>query len=161
MKYIFYIILTLVLFSCGSRKVAIQEIKKDSLKEIETKIVTEEIKKIDSEKETNINTFVYSDEIILTPIDSSKEIIVDGKTYKNVVLSIKKTKSNILYNNKEKVSENALKHVKIDIKDKTLVKENIKVKNIDRKQNYWNYLWLLLIPVVYYLYRKYKSYFLI
>jgi hypothetical protein len=156
-----YILVSLILFSCGSRKVAIQEIKKDSLKQIETKIVTEEIKKIDTEKETNINTFVYSDEILLTPIDSSKEIIVDGKTYKNVVLSIKKTKSNILYNNKEKVSENALKHVKIDIKDKTLVKENIKVKIIDKKANYFIYFWFLLGLIILYLIYKYKRYFLI
>ena len=155
-----YILVSLILFSCGSRKVAIQEIKKDSLKQIETKIVTEEIKKIDTEKETNINTFVYSDEILLTPIDSSKEIIVDGKTYKNVVLSIKKTKSNILYNNKEKVSENALKHVKIDIKDKTLVKENIKVKNIDRKANYFIYLWFILGIIIVYLIWRSKRLFL-
>ena len=155
-----YILVSLILFSCGSRKVAIQEIKKDSLKQIETKIVTEEIKKIDTEKETNINTFVYSDEILLTPIDSSKEIIVDGKTYKNVVLSIKKTKSNILYNNKEKVSENALKHVKIDIKDKTLVKENIKVKNIDRKANYFIYLWFILGIIILYLIWRNKRLFL-
>ena len=159
MKAIF-ILVSLILFSCGSRKVAIQEIKKDSLKQIETKIVTEEIKKIDTEKETNINTFVYSDEILLTPIDSSKEIIVDGKTYKNVVLSIKKTKSNILYNNKEKVSENALKHVKIDIKDKTLVKENIKVKNIDRKANYFIYLWFILGIIILYLIWRNKRLFL-
>ena len=155
-----YILVSLILFSCGSRKVAIQEIKKDSLKQIETKIVTEEIKKIDTEKETNINTFVYSDEILLTPIDSSKEIIVDGKTYKNVVLSIKKTKSNILYNNKEKVSENALKHVKIDIKDKTLVKENIKVKNIDKKANYFIYLWFILGIIILYLIWRNKRLFL-
>lgn len=159
MKAIF-ILVSLILFSCGSRKVAIQEIKKDSLKQIETKIVTEEIKKIDTEKETNINTFVYSDEIVLTPIDSSKEIIVDGKTYKNVVLSIKKTKSNILYNNKEKVSENALKHVKTDIKDKTLVKENIKVKNIDRKANYFIYLWFILGIIIIYLIWRNKRLFL-
>ena len=155
-----YILVSLILFSCGSRKVAIQEIKKDSLKQIETKIVTEEIKKIDTEKETNINTFVYSDEILLTPIDSSKEIIVDGKTYKNVVLSIKKTKSNILYNNKEKVSENALKHVKIDSKIKTSSKENIKEKQIDKKANYFIYLWFILGIIIIYLIWRNKQLFL-
>ena len=120
MKYILYIICSAVLFSCASRKVDIkvQEIKKDSL--IETKIDLTENKVKDSTAETNINKIVYFDEIIIKPIDSCKEFIVEGKTYKNVVLNYKKTKTNTLYNNKIKVSENTLKHVKTDSKIKNL-----------------------------------------
>jgi hypothetical protein len=159
MKYIF-IIISLFLFSCASRKVDIKntEIKKDSL--IETKIDLTENKVKDSTSETNINKTVYFDEIIIKPIDSCKEFIVEGKTYKNVVLNYKKTKTNTLYNNKIKVSENTLKHVKTDSKIKTSVKENIKEKQIDKKANYFVYLWFILGIIILYLIWRSKQMFL-
>ena len=160
MKYIYYIICSAVLFSCASRKVDIkvQEIKKDSL--IETKIDLTENKVKDSTAETNINKIVYFDEIIIKPIDSCKEFIVEGKTYKNVVLNYKKTKTNTLYNNKIKVSENTLKHVKTDSKIKTSSKENIKEKQIDKKANYFIYLWFILGIIILYLIWRNKRLFL-
>jgi len=137
-----YILVSLVLFSCGSRKVAIQEIKKDSLKQIETKIVTKE--------ETNIaiKNDIYTDEFTITPLDTLKDIVVNGITYKNVILRYKKVKDNSLHIEKKIVSKNELK--------KELIKTSVKEfkKDIDRKQNYWNYLWLLLIPFCYYLYKR-------
>jgi hypothetical protein len=160
MKYIFYIICSAVLFSCASRKVDIkvQEIKKDSL--IETKIDLTENKVKDSTAEININKIVYFDEIIIKPIDSCKEFIVEGKTYKNVVLNYKKTKTNTLYNNKVKVSENTLKHVKTDSKIKTSSKENIKEKQIDKKANYFIYLWFILGIIIIYVIWRNKRLFL-
>ena len=160
MKYIYYIICSAVLFSCASRKVDIkvQEIKKDSL--IETKIDLTENKVKDSTAETNINKIVYFDEIIIKPLDSLKEFIVEGKTYKNVVLSYKKTKTNSLYNNKIKVSENTLKHVKTDSKIKTSSKENIKEKQIDKKANYFIYLWFILGIIIIYVIWRSKRLFL-
>jgi surface polysaccharide O-acyltransferase-like enzyme len=160
MKYILYIICGALLFSCASRKVDIKntEIKKDSL--VETKIVLTENKVKDSTSETNINKIVYFDEIIIKPLDSLKEFIVEGKTYKNVVLSYKKTKSNTLSNNKIKLSENTLKHVKTDSKVKTSVKENIKEKQIDKKANYFVYLWFILGIIIIYLIWRSKQLFL-
>jgi len=146
-----YILVSLLLFSCASRKVdlKIKEVKKDSL--VETKIDLTETKVKDSISETNINKTVYFDEIIIKPLDSLKEFIVEGKKYKNVVLSYKKTKTNTLYNNKVKVTENALKHVKIDNKVKTSSKENSKEKQIDKKANYFIYLWFILGIIIIYL----------
>jgi hypothetical protein len=146
-----YILVSLFLISCASRKVDIKttDIKKDSL--VETKIDLIENKVKDSTVETNINKIVYFDEIIIKPLDSLKEFIVDGKHYKNVVLSYKKTKSNSLYNNKIKLSENTLKHVKTDSKIKTSSKENIKEKQIDKKANYFVYLWFILGIIILYL----------
>jgi hypothetical protein len=160
-KFIFLnIICGAVLFSCASRKVDIkvQEVKKDSL--VETKIDLTENKVKDSTAETNTRTIINIDEIIIKPIDSLKEFIVEGKTYKNVVLSYKKTKSNSLYNNKIKLSENTLKHVKTDSKIKTSVKENIKEKQIDRKANYFIYLWFILGIIIIYLIWRSKQLFL-
>lgn len=160
-KFIFLnIICGAVLFSCASRKVdvKIQEVKKDSL--VETKIDLTENKVKDSVVETNINKTVYFDEIIIKPIDSLKEFIVEGKTYKNAVLSYKKTKTNTLYNNKLKVSENTLKHVKTESKVKTSSKENIKEKQIDKKANYFIYLWFILGIIIIYLIWRNKRLFL-
>jgi hypothetical protein len=160
MKAIF-ILVSLVLFSCASRKVntQISEVKKDSLVEkiVDTKIET----KKDTDSQTNINTFIDSDEVIIKPLDSLKEIIVDGKTYKNVVLRYKKTKVNSLYNKKEKVLENALKQQKESIKVQTKQVENKKSKIIDKKANYFIYFWFLLGLIILYLIYKYKRFFLI
>lgn len=155
-----YILVSLLLFSCASRKVDIkvQEVKKDSL--VETKIDLTENKVKDSIAETNTRTIINIDEIIIKPIDSLKEFIVEGKTYKNVVLSYKKTKTNILYNNKIKLSENTLKHVKTNSKIKTSVKENIKEKQIDKKANYFIYLWFILGIIIIYLIWRSKQLFL-
>jgi hypothetical protein len=143
MKQIF-ILVSLFLFGCGSRKVAIQEIKKDSLKQIETKIVTKE------ETNISIKNDIYTDEFTITPLDTLKDIVVNGISYKNVVLRYKKVKDNSLHIEKKTIVKNELK--------KELTKTSVKEfkKDIDRKQNYWNYLWLLLIPVCYYLYKRFR-----
>jgi hypothetical protein len=143
MKQIF-ILVSLFLIGCSSRKVAIQEINKDSLKQIETKIVTKE------ETNISIKNDIYTDEFIITPLDTLKDIVVNGITYKNVVLRYKKVKDNSLHIEKKTIVKNELK--------KELTKTSVKEfkKDIDRKQNYWNYLWLLLIPVIYYLYKKFR-----
>jgi hypothetical protein len=145
MKQIF-ILVSLILFGCGSRKVVIQEIKKDSLKQIETKIVTKE------ETNISIKNDIYTDEFTITPLDTLKDIVVNGITYKNVVLRYKKVKDNSLHIEKKTIVKNELK--------KELTKTSVKSfkKDIDKKANYWNYLWLLLIPVVYYLYKRFRFY---
>jgi len=153
-----YILVSLLLFSCASRKVdlKVKEVKKDSL--VETKIDLTENKVKDTDQETNINKTVYFDEIIIKPLDSLKEFIVEGKKYKNVVLSYKKTKTNSLYNNKIKVSENTLKHVKTRNKVKTSTKENTKQKEIDKKANYFIYIYFIIGIIILYIIYKYKSF---
>ena len=144
-----YILVSLILFSCSSRKVAIQETKKDSLKQIETKIVTKE------ETNISIKNDIYTDEFTITPLDTLKDIVVNGITYKNVVLRYKKVKDNSLHIENKTVSKNELK--------KELIKTSVKEfkKDIDKKANYFIYLWLLLIPVVYYIYKnRFKFFFL-
>lgn len=143
-----YILVSLVLFSCGSRKVAIQEIKKDSLKQIETKIVTKE--------ETNIaiKNDIYTDEFTITPLDTLKDIVVNGITYKNVVLRYKKVKDNSLHIEKKTIVKNELK--------KELIKTSVKLfkKEIDKKANYFIYLWFILGIIILYLIWRSKRLFL-
>jgi hypothetical protein len=150
-----YLLLLLIITSCASRKVHVEkiDIKKDSIVETEIKVTTIESKeKTDS---TNIVTNMDCSEITITPIDSSKTILVDGKSYKNVVLKIKKSKVNTLYTNKKKESNN--KHIDSAATIKAEIKERTtgKTKTIDKKANYWFlFYWLILILILYLLWRN-------
>lgn len=141
----------IILTSCGSRKVQIDklDIKKDSIAETKVLVTTIETKeKTDS---TNIATTIDNSEITITPIDTCKEIIVEGKVYKNVVLRIKKNKVNTLYTNNKKESNNkrtdSVATVKVQEKEHVVAKG----KKIDKSANYWWILWLLLLILILYL----------
>lgn len=151
MKKFIILLLAVILTSCGARKVDVSkvEIKKDSIVETKAEVVTTEIKEVvDS---TNITTEINTDEICIEPLDSTKEMVVDGKIYKNVVLKIKKNKVNTSYTNNKR--ESNIKHMDSVGTSKISVKENIvaKTKNIDRKADYWSFLWLLLLILIMYL----------
>jgi len=133
-------IIITMLSSCSTRKVVIDEIKKDSLSQISVKIATKEDIKI----ETKNN--IITDEFTITPLDNCKDIVVNGITYKNVVLSYKKTKDNTIQVQDKKVSKNELK-----VQD-TKVTQNRKVKDIEKTSYPY---WLLLIPFGLYLIYKY------
>ena len=148
MKQIF-ILVSLVLFSCASRKVNKEVTQKDSLKQIETKIVTKE--------ETNIaiKNDISIDEFTITPLDTLKDIVINGISYKNVVLRYKKVKDNSLHIENKIVSKDELK--------KETIKTSVKSfkKDIDKKANYWSYLWLLLIPLFFIIRNQIVRHFLI
>ena len=128
--WLLVIIISAMLSSCSTRKVIIDEVKKDSLSQISTKIVTKEDIKI----ENNITT----DEFTITPLDTCKDVVVNGVKYRNAVLSYKKTKDNTVKS--IKVSEEKLK-----VQD-TKVTQSKKVKDIEKTSP--SLLWLLLIPIV-------------
>jgi len=133
-----------MLSSCGTRKVVIDEVKKDSLSQISTKIVTKEDIKIETKND------IITDEFTITPLDTCKDIVIDGKTYRNVVLRYKKTKDNTIQVQDIKVAKDELKT------QDTKVTQNRKVKNIERKLNpMMNLLWLL-IPLSAYVIYKFK-----
>jgi len=144
MKQTIILLFSILLISCGTRKVAIQEIKKDSLSQISTKIVTNEISNLSSKNN------IIVDEFIITPLDSCKDIVVNGVTYKNVVLRHINTKDNSLRTEQKIVS-------KIEDKQqivKTSSKEN--KKDVERKSNpFLNLLWLL-IPIGLWLLYEFK-----
>ena len=140
----------IVLTSCASRQVQVDklDIKKDSVAETKVTVTTVENEiKTDS---TNIVTTIDNSEITITPIDTCKEIIVEGKVYKNVVLKITKNKANTLYTNNKTESNNkrtdSVATVKVN-KTETVSGKN---KTIDRKANYWWILWLLLLILILY-----------
>ena len=144
------VLFLIVLTSCASRNVQVDklDIKKDSVAETKVVVATIESKiKTDS---TNVRTTIDNSEITITPIDTCKEIIVEGKVYKNVVLKIKKNKVNTLYTNNKTESNNkrtdSVATVKVQEKEHVVAKE----KKIDKPANYWWILWLLLLILTLY-----------
>ena len=146
MKKIILIVLFILATSCASRKVNVSkiEVKKDSISKIDIKTIEKDGTNVE------IKNDILIDEIVIKPIDSTKDIIVDGKRYKNVVLSIKRTKDNSLHS--ENKMSSRIEH-KQQIVNTSAVKKEFK-KDIDKKANYFVYLWLLLIPIGYYIYKQ-------
>lgn len=123
-----------LLASCSTRKVVIDEVKKDSVSQISVKIATKEV--VDIKNETDI----VIDELVITPLDTCKDIVIDGKVYKNVVLTYKKTKDKSIYTEKKIAS-------KIEEKQKTTkVIEKTKKKEVERKS--FSFIWIIIISFI-------------
>jgi len=148
MKYIL-IIIPFLFLSCASRKVSIDKsyIKKDSISQIDTKLVTKEISK------NEIQNDILIEEFTIKPIDTLKDIVVNGISYKNAILSYKKVKDNSLHINNKIVSKIEYKQQKSNV---SLVKKDFN-KDVDKKFNYWVLLWLLIIPFGYFIYAYLKK----
>jgi hypothetical protein len=140
MKYLF--ILFLLFASCSSRKVIVDTIKKDSISETVVKIATVEDIKIETKND------ILIDEFTITPLDTCKDIVINGISYKNVVLRYKKTKDNTLYKEDKKVSkiEHKQQNTKVEVKEKK--------KEIDKKFNPIGYLIIIAIIIVIWLNRR-------
>lgn len=156
MKKLFYILVSLLFISCGSRKVnktTIEE-KKDSISvvDVKTEVKTNE----NTEINNNSKIDKTEDEIIIEPIDNTKEIVVNGKTYKNVKIRHKKTKDNSLHINQKKVSKNALKRQIKHSKQVVSTSKVSKEKKIDKKQSLVIYFYLLLLIILLYIIYKYR-----
>ncbi len=144
-------ILVSTMSSCSSRKVIVNktDVKKDSIVETKVSLISQEIgKKSDS---TSIVITNENDELTITPIDTTKEIIVNGVSYKNVIINVKKNKTNVSYSNKNK--ESYTKSKDSTSTNKVVKKEVIKTKQkkIDKKQNYWVLILPILLLIILYL----------
>ena len=158
MKKLIYILVSLLFISCGSRKVnkTNLEEKKDSVSvvDVKTEIKTNE----NTEINNNSKIDKTSDEIIIEPIDNTKEIVVNGKTYKNVKIRHKKTKDNSLHTNQKKVSKNALKQQIKHSKQVVSTSKVLKEKKIEKKESLVIYIYYLIIFIILYIIYKYKNY---
>jgi hypothetical protein len=152
------LIFSLFILSCSSRKVSKTRVeeKKDSISVIDVKTKTETKENTEQNNISKIDK--TEDEFIIEPIDTSKEIVVNGKKYKNVKIRHKKTKDNSLHINQKKVSKNALKE---EIKHNKQVVTASKVfveKKIEKKESLIKYFYILLLILLLYLIYKYKNY---
>lgn len=154
------LILLLLFTSCASRKVDINKthVKKDSI--VETKTIVTTVKSKQKTDSTNVIVKIDNSETVITPIDSSKTITIDGKTYKNVVLRIKKNKTNTSYTNRKTESivnnKDSIAVIKVNKKEDTYIKN----KTIEKKANYWFiFYWFILFLILFLLYKNRNRFF--
>jgi len=137
-KLITTILLTLTIWSCGSRKV-----KKTEAKE-EVKI--ESVETVKDSSITNVNIKEDSEEVTYTPVDFNKPMVIDDKSFINVV--VKKVKKKV---------ETSLKKVN-DIKGEKAgaitIKKEEETKDVERKESYSWIIWILLAIAAAYFYLK-------
>ena len=156
MKKLICILVSIVFLSCGSRKVSKSNLeeKKDSVSvvDVKTEIKTNE----NTEINNNSKIDKTEEEFIIEPIDNTKEIVVNGKTYKNVKIRHKKTKDNSLHINKKKVSKNALKQQIKHSKQVVSTSKVLKEKKIDKKESLVIYIYYLIIFIILYIIYKYR-----
>lgn len=149
---LFFVVLLIALgCSCSSRKTSTEKVKE--VQKIEaTETITDK-----SKIETNVKVIDCTDiqEQIIEPIDNTKEIVINGKTYKNVRFKTLKKKNNISTDAKEVISNNVVKKANT----KTETKIDKKIKQTERKSSYCWLLWFLLIIPIYFVYKKYFSRF--
>jgi hypothetical protein len=139
------ILFLLILFSsCSTRKVAIDKVKKDSISETVVKTATVEDIKIETKND------IIIDEFTITPFDTCKDIIINGISYKNVVLRYKKTKDNTIQVQDKKTSKIEQK------KQTTKVEIETKNKETERKTIIPWWIYLILAGGLYLIYLDYK-----
>lgn len=136
--------LLILLTSCSTRKVAIDKVKKDSLSQTVVKTATVEAIKIETKNDITI------DEFTITPFDTCKDIVVNGITYKNAILSYKKTKDNTIQVQDKKTSKIE------DKKQTTKVEIETKNKETDKKTIIPWWIYLILAGGLYLIYLDYK-----
>lgn len=140
-----YLFLILIFVGCGSRKVN-KSVTEEKVKTETTTNVTEQTKTNRNEQSSSkILDTSSTDEIEFIPVDNTKPMTINGKTYFNTILKHKKTKNNISVVKDKKVSQIEDKEVKTSIKDKKEQSRKEDNKKIDKEPiPFWNFLLLLL-----------------
>lgn len=136
LKYSF-IFLFALLASCGARKVDVK--KTDTIVKIDS---TSNIKKdevVVTQNNISINT--DTDEMEITPIDSTKPVVIGEKKYFNAKIRYKKTKVKLIDTTKKSEVKKEVQEVKV-IKNK---KEKVFKKDVDKKESLTVFWWWLLI----------------
>ena len=146
-KHLILILLSFLLFSCASRKVMVTKTQ------VETHIDSTAVEKKDSVsvQQNAISIKEDIDEVEIVPIDTAKPLVIDGKQYFNATVRLKKTRRHIVDSSKSTISQSSENTVSVkkDIKAKGFEKK------VDKKANYFVFLWLLLIPIAIWFGRKY------
>ena len=134
------VIFIAMLSSCASRKVVTDKvvIKSDSTS------ITKDTLSIKVADSSYTKKEVVLEDIIIKPIDSCAEFIVDGKIYKNVTIAIKKRTNSNIHSKSKKTNLNTSKTQKTAVKTETIVKK----KEIIKKANYIIHLTALLFVIL-------------
>ena len=134
------ICLSLLVFSCSTKKVAISK----SVVDTHTDSVVVQKKDSVVFQQNAISIKEDINEIEIVPIDSTKPVVIEGREYFNATVKIKKNKREVVDTTKTSVAV-------IDYKQSEVTKKETKQdyeKSVDKKPSILNMAWLLLIPVV-------------
>ena len=146
-KHFILLLLSVSLFSCASRKVAVNKTQ------VETKIDSTAVEKKDSVSVTQnaISIKENIDEVEIVPIDATQPMIIGDKKYYNAIVRLKKTRRHVVDTSKVTVSQSYEKKVSV----KKDLKSKVFDKKVEKKPNYWVLLWLLLIPLTWFVLRRF------
>ena len=146
-KHFILLLLSVSLFSCASRKVAVNKTQ------VETKIDSTAVEKKDSVSVTQnaISIKENIDEVEIVPIDATQPMIIGDKKYYNAIVRLKKTRRQVLDTSKVTVSQSYEKKVSV----KKDLKSKVFDKKVEKKPNYWVLLWLLFIPFTWFVLRRF------
>ena len=146
-KHLTLVLLSFLLFSCASRKVAVTKTQ------VETHIDSTVVEKKDSVsvQQNAISIKEDIDEVEIVPLDTTKPLVIDGKQYHNATVRLKKTRRHTVDSSKVTISQSS--------ENKISVKKDIKAKGfekkVDKKANYSVFFWIIFILLVLWLARKY------
>jgi len=148
MKKTSLLLLIIIFSSCGVRKVKKTDIKEET----KTEQSTTDNKDVETKTETHTVINDESNDVEITPIDTSKAIIINGKSFKNAKVKILNRKIETKIDAKETVKDLSKQETKAVI---AIKKQEFK-KDLERKSNPFLPLLWLLIPFIGYLIWKYK-----
>ena len=140
MKKLSILLIALALTSCGARKV-----QRSETVEKETTTLTDTTKTVvQVDNLTNVQVVENCDEITFKPVDNTKEMVVNGKSYLNTILTHKKTNTTT---NTKSVNK-SLTTVKKGVSLRNDKIKTVTVKNTKRDAViFWWLLWFL-IPII-------------
>ena len=150
MKKVIYILLVLLLTSCGARKTSV---KTEDIKMEQTTTVKEEVSQVSEKSESLIDTSSVYEESF-EPIDSTQPMVIDRKNgiFKNTRFKATKSKKGISISKSEEsvtnVKKSSLNEISMDIQTKD--------KQTDKKESFGSWIWLLIILGVILGYLEYK-----
>ena len=131
------VFLSLTLFSCATRKVAMTK----SVVETKTDSVVVEKKNSVSVQQNAISIKESIDEFEIVPIDTAKPLIIEGKKYFNAAIRLKKTNREVVDTTKIVVAKSEERTIEVKKEEE---KKSVD-KKVEKKSFTFIWLWILLI----------------
>jgi len=148
MKKSITLLTALLLISCGTRRTNKSLTKSESESTTKIAIVDKTVTETKEETNTKIIDTSNSSEITIEPVDNSKPINVNGKTYSNAKITVKKRKNGIVATESKKVSQIERNDVKTDIKAEDKRSDLNKNANTHRTNTGKWWQWLIFVGLV-------------
>lgn len=147
-KYLTLVLVIPLLFGCAARKAAV------SKTQTQTHVDSTVVEHRDSVaiQQNAIIVKENTDEIEVTPLDTSKPVIIGSTRYFNAKVKVRKTQKQVVDSTKTTVVKSVDKQASVtkDVKTKTFEKK------VDKKTNYMFYLWLIILLVALWLIWRFR-----